>query len=337
MTHETSPLAFNGVNFEIIDRNGQPWLRSPQIAEALGYTQPNRVSDIYTRNADEFTDSMTALVKLQTQGGMQEVRIFSLRGAHLIGMFSRTPRAAAFRRWVLDILESHAPAPQPLPPLPYKEQPGQSLSEPQCAELRSMLTGACAQVPEDMRRQFMVQGWSRLKAHFGCTYRHIPQARYVEALGLVARHCAEYQQLTRQPAALPAPVIDPFDAQAMEAARKKACEWFGSIYRKLGVDPKDYRKIAALNKDAASLDIPDDVLCGLIASSLQSKHFLVNYSWRGCGLQPNITTIDAEALMDFREAPAERIISRIPPHRAPELIAALAQRIAHALHAPSAV
>jgi hypothetical protein len=33
------------------------------------------------------------------------VRIFSLRGAHLLGMFARTARAAEFRRWVLDILE----------------------------------------------------------------------------------------------------------------------------------------------------------------------------------------------------------------------------------------
>lgn len=190
----TTPIAFNGVNFEIVDRNGQPWLRSPQIAEALGYAQANRVSDIYARNADEFTDSMTALVKLQTQGGVQDVRIFSLRGAHLIGMFARTAQAAAFRRWILDILES-----RPLPPLPYKEQPGQSLSEEQCAELRDMLTGAAAQVPREMRRIFMVQGWSRLKAHFGCSYRQIPAERFDEATDLIARHVACYL-----PPALPA-------------------------------------------------------------------------------------------------------------------------------------
>ena len=48
---------------------------------------------------------MTALVKMKTRGGEQEVRVFSLRGAHLLGMFARTDRAKAFRRAVLDVLD----------------------------------------------------------------------------------------------------------------------------------------------------------------------------------------------------------------------------------------
>lgn len=40
-----------------------------------------------------------------------KARVFSLRGAHLIGMFARTAKAQAFRRWVLDILEQHQTAP----------------------------------------------------------------------------------------------------------------------------------------------------------------------------------------------------------------------------------
>ncbi|WP_429499395.1 hypothetical protein ACQUFY_20885 [Robbsia andropogonis] len=34
-----------------------------------------------------------------------EVRLFSLRGAHLLGMFARTANGAKFRRWVLDQLD----------------------------------------------------------------------------------------------------------------------------------------------------------------------------------------------------------------------------------------
>ena len=50
---------------------------------------------------------MTALIDVQTAGGVQKVRVFSLRGAHLLGMFARTKKAKAFRRWVLDIIERH--------------------------------------------------------------------------------------------------------------------------------------------------------------------------------------------------------------------------------------
>lgn len=49
-----------------------------------------RVRKLYSRHADEFTPSMTAVVKLQTPGGLQDVRVISLRGAHLLGMLART-------------------------------------------------------------------------------------------------------------------------------------------------------------------------------------------------------------------------------------------------------
>lgn len=111
-------LTFHATSFQVLDRGtGEAWLRSPQLAEALGYAQANRVTDLYNSNAAEFTDTMTALVKLPTAGGMQEVRIFSLRGAHLLGMFARTERAAEFRRWVLDVLDHQPAAAPPAPAL----------------------------------------------------------------------------------------------------------------------------------------------------------------------------------------------------------------------------
>lgn len=59
---------------------------------------------------------MTEVLNLTTSGNYQkEVRIFSLRGAHLIAMFARTPVAKAFRKWVLDILDNEVK--EPTPPL----------------------------------------------------------------------------------------------------------------------------------------------------------------------------------------------------------------------------
>lgn len=108
-------LAFHATTFDIVDHGGQPWLRLPQIEGALGYQNKGRaLATLYDRNAAEFTSSMTALVRLPTAGGVQEVRIFSLRGAHLLGMFARTPRAAEFRKWVLDVLEADAERPAAL-------------------------------------------------------------------------------------------------------------------------------------------------------------------------------------------------------------------------------
>lgn len=99
-------LTFNDVQFDVVDHDGQPWLRGYQIGRALGYEKPEvSIPQNYCRHADEFNDSMTALIKLPSEGGEQETRIFSPRGCHLLAMLARTPIAKAFRKWALDVLD----------------------------------------------------------------------------------------------------------------------------------------------------------------------------------------------------------------------------------------
>lgn len=86
------------------------WLTSSDIAKALGYASSKSVSTIYSRNSDEFTSTMSMVIKMKTNGinnNLREksVRVFSLRGCHLIAMFATTTKAKEFRRWVLDILD----------------------------------------------------------------------------------------------------------------------------------------------------------------------------------------------------------------------------------------
>ncbi|BBL75441.1 BRO-N domain-containing protein [Methylomagnum ishizawai] len=99
-------LSFHETQFDVIDRTGQPWLRGSQVATALGYARPDALNKIYERNRDEFTDAMVGNVKLTLSGNLEtEVRIFSLRGCHLLAMFARTRIAKEFRKWVLDVLD----------------------------------------------------------------------------------------------------------------------------------------------------------------------------------------------------------------------------------------
>lgn len=108
-------LVFDGMAFTVVNHEDQPCLTLPEIAQALygkGGVQSDtpfavRVRKLYSRHADEFTDSMTAVIKLQTSGGVQDVRVFSLRGAHLLGMLARTEAAKKFRRWALDVIDEH--------------------------------------------------------------------------------------------------------------------------------------------------------------------------------------------------------------------------------------
>lgn len=117
----TTHLAFRETQFNVVNHNNQVWLTAVEIAKALCYKSDDSVTRIYNRNIDEFSAGMTETVNLTVSGNYQKtIRIFSLRGAHLIAMFARTPVAKEFRRWVLDILDREVgnPVVQPVPSHP---------------------------------------------------------------------------------------------------------------------------------------------------------------------------------------------------------------------------
>lgn len=186
----TNSLVFQNTTFDIVDHNGDAWLRSPQIAVALGYSRADRVNELYARNADEFTADMTALVKLQTEGGEQEVRIFSPRGCYALAMFARTKTAKTFRIWVMDVLESIRKTGK-YEAAPYVQNPTDKLTKEQADTLRDALTSAAKKrFNGDTKKEgvFIQQGWSKLKAHFKVSYRDIPQGEFTEAVSLLSRH-----------------------------------------------------------------------------------------------------------------------------------------------------
>lgn len=107
----TNLLTFETHTLSVIDRDGSIWLSAGQLGEPLGLSDGGRsVIRIYSRHADEFTETMTCVVNLTTQGDVQDrqTRLFSLRGAWLIALLARTDQAKRFRVWVLDLIEAEA-------------------------------------------------------------------------------------------------------------------------------------------------------------------------------------------------------------------------------------
>ena len=104
-------LKFNGVDLTPVDNgDNQIWVTSSELASALGYKSSRSITNLYNTNADEFSSTMTLVIDLVTKGfgsgnSKKPVRIFSLRGCHLIAMFARTQVAKDFRVWVLNLIE----------------------------------------------------------------------------------------------------------------------------------------------------------------------------------------------------------------------------------------
>lgn len=111
-------LMFQNQAIRLVERDGKKWASAADIARALGYANADKVTRIFDRHKIEFSSSMTMLSMVQDldsqtgcPGQFRTARVFSLRGAHLIAMFSRTGKSQEFRRWVLDVLEQSAAAP----------------------------------------------------------------------------------------------------------------------------------------------------------------------------------------------------------------------------------
>lgn len=105
-----SDYNFQGFAFHPVAAGGSIWFTSTELAKALGYKKTDAISQIYARNADEFSESMSLTLNMKVNGinnslRNKSVRVYSLRGAHLVAMFATTTKAKEFRRWVLDILD----------------------------------------------------------------------------------------------------------------------------------------------------------------------------------------------------------------------------------------
>ena len=168
-------LSFNDVNFSPVQQNGQVWLTATELAKALGYAKSDAVTQVYERNKDEFTNSMTLTLKLRVKGfgngnSEKESRIFSLRGCHLIAMFAKTAIAKQFRKWVLDILDREV--------LIQQMNSKQVISAEQCGVLYNIVHTRAAN-----NQGLIKQMWSRLKNHFKYTasYRELRAIHFEDA------------------------------------------------------------------------------------------------------------------------------------------------------------
>lgn len=173
---------FNALPVTVITKDGEPWFLASEVCAALELTIES------TRRLD---DDEKGLMNLQTPGGKQSVTVISEPGMYRLVGRSNKPVAKTFNRWLChDVLPAirktgryeHAA---------YAVNPSDTLTADEADLLRTMLRDAEALLPGDRRAAFMIAGWSKLKAHFGVSYRSIPRAEFEEAVSILARHVAD--------------------------------------------------------------------------------------------------------------------------------------------------
>ena len=201
-------LTFNNVTLAPIPHQNSLWIRSVELARALGYSDESSVGRIYKRNAEEFTPEMTQVIEISDTVNLTvPARIFSLRGCHLVAMFARTPVAKAFRRWVLDVLdkldaEQHAAASSPA----ADDFTGTlTITPEQQCTLQEIVRAKVEVFPKNQRPSLYAQAWSRFNTHFRLArYCQLQREKVSEAIAY----------LTRMELAVPVSSINPAPAPA---------------------------------------------------------------------------------------------------------------------------
>ena len=175
----TTSLCFNDFTFSPIIRDNQPWFKSSELARALGYAREDKVTRLYQRNADEFTENMTQLIEnvdTPTLGRdtnlTNYIRIFSLRGCHLLAMFARTPVAKAFRKWCLDVIEQYGDRVPVAEPVTLNDE---LISAADRAELKLIVDAKLSTYPAAVQGKARAEIWAKFNRHFRIAeYKQLP-------------------------------------------------------------------------------------------------------------------------------------------------------------------
>lgn len=200
----TAQLIFKDRIITPVEYQGQIWFTSVTIARALNYARTDYIAKLFRVNADEFSPEMTQVidnpntvestlpknVDPRQKNLAYKVRIFSLRGAHLIAMFARTPVAKEFRKWLLDLIEHHYGEPV-VTPAPAKKP----ASEPLSANDMNNLTRLVWLMSNGMRfdRSWSNGMWHCLRSVTG---RPSPERFCVDDLPLLAAECSRLLKIT---------------------------------------------------------------------------------------------------------------------------------------------
>lgn len=202
-TTTSAVFQFHTHQVRTIIKDGEPWFVASDVAKALDY----RDAEVAARHLDD-DEKVVHLMgvppvgkefdQFQTNGGPQRMTIISESGLYALVLRSRKPEARKFAKWVTS---------EVLPAIrktgeyraPYTAGPHDVLTASQAEQLRIALKEKCATLPKEKQGAFMLKAWSKLKSHFGVTYRNIPQREFTEALSLVARHSAEWELVDGAP------------------------------------------------------------------------------------------------------------------------------------------
>jgi prophage antirepressor-like protein len=346
---------FSGHDVRVVMRDGEPWFAAADVCGVLAIK--NFRDSVRHLDADErgvvSTDTPARNQHGVIPGQFEQLQVVSESGLYALVLRSRKPEARKFTKWVTSEVLPAIRKTGVYVGRPFAVNPGDVLTQEEQNTLRLMLKTAAERQPKEKQAALMVQGWSKLKAHFGVPYREIPRHEFSEAVSIIARHTAEWELVDEPPKAgtinemvadwvrqietpngapamlfLPlveavqrkmgkAPAIDLTDAAWMKQARGAADEYL-----------ENYR--AAVKAGKTRLDMPElspELMHSLIAEAVMRQRMLVSFDYSTGRMCASLVPGDA-SVVSFSKDNYFDIAQKVPMDRLPEMLAELNKRVA---------
>ena len=182
---DITPFNFGVFPVRVISHGKKQWFAAADVCAALGIK--NHRDSLMHLDEDE-----KGVVSSDTLGGIQNISVVNESGLYALVLRSRKPEARKFAKWVTSEVLPEIRKTGVYVGKPFTVNPGDVLTAEEQNTLRLMLKSAVEKLPKAKQAGAMVQGWSKLKSHFGCSYRNIAAHEWVEAASLLARHAAEW-------------------------------------------------------------------------------------------------------------------------------------------------
>ncbi len=205
MSQTLVTVDFHGQSLLAVLVDGQPYVAMRPICKNIGLQWNGQFERI---NRNPVMSEGVRVIRTPSSGGDQDMVCLplDLLNGWLFGVdVNRVkdeirPKLIRYQKECFGVLYRHfmpqqAAAAQPDPANSFTVQPGDKLSAGQQIALRALLEANAKKLPQARQAGAMVKGWSKLKAHFGVSYRDIPAERFVEAMSIMARHVASFDQV----------------------------------------------------------------------------------------------------------------------------------------------
>ena len=242
------PFSFDHFTVRAINRNGEIWFVAADVCAVLDIK--NTTQALAALDTDE--RSMFNIGRSAINGGGGVFNIINESGLYSLILRSRKPEAKRFRKWVTS---------EVLPAIRKTGAYSLTISKAQQGELATLIA---ERFPSGKDRPY---AWSRFNNHFRlASYKDLPANRFEEACEYIRTMPEPVQVLPKQENRN----IDLFDPDYIVRTRQIALQYFD-----------DFRKAVRDGTDTPTMDIPADVLAGLLAGSLWRHQFVLNISHEG--------------------------------------------------------